>query len=148
MAQLFICLRPNDILSLSFDSISDTSTDVLRILECKTRCLHLTLARRIRWLVSKEVDVPLTPKRGPTRAVVDSPRSLSHVRNFNIYVPKLQVSSKVPAFTQAIKQARKEPQHHDEDLSSLFNGTGAMEVDFYIASLANESPSYGFIESP
>lgn len=148
VSDVFIPIHPPSITSLDFTFAATAPEVVQQKFDCTTLRLDFQVSRSLEVLVPLTAKEPLSPTRAQSGRVLDAVRMLSDIASFRIYIeatklPKVTLQS----ISDAIRQTRLKPLRHQDDLASMYHGTGAKVIQLR-AQVQDAPPSYDETEPP
>lgn len=148
VSDVFIPIHPPSITSLDFAFAATAPSVVQQKLGSATLRLEFQVSRTLEALVPLAVKEPLSPTRAQSGRVLDAVRILSETTSFSIYVGGAKIpKAKLQSISDAIRQARLKPLRQQDDLASMYHGTGAKVVELS-AQAQDAPPSYDETEPP
>ncbi|KAJ4323909.1 hypothetical protein N0V84_004133 [Fusarium piperis] len=148
ISDVFIPIHPPSITSLDFAFAVTTPNVVQQKLGCTTLRLGFQVSRNLEVLVPLAAKEPLSPTRAQSGKVLDAVRMLSETPSFGVYVEATKIpKAKLQSISDAIREARLKPLRHQDDLASMYHGTGAKVVHLS-AQVQDAPPSYDETEPP
>jgi hypothetical protein len=148
VSNIFIRIHPSSITSFDFTFAATAPDTVQGKLNCTALRLGFQLNRNLNVLVPIAAKEPLSPTRAQSGKVLDAVRILSEATSFGVYVEASKLpKTKLQSISDAVAQARLKPLHYQDDLASMYLGTGAKAVDLS-AQVNDAPPSYDETEPP
>ncbi|KAM0430098.1 hypothetical protein ACHAPT_006104 [Fusarium lateritium] len=148
VSDIFIPIHPSSITFLGFAFAATAPNAVQEKFDCTTLRLSFQLSETLNILVPLATKEPLSPTRVQSGKVLDAVRMLCEITSFGIYVEAAKLpKAKLQSISDAVRQSRLKPLRHQDDLASMYHGTGAKVVHLS-AQLKDAPPSYHETEPP
>lgn len=142
---ILIPIHPHSIISIDLETFPTSPAAVQKKMNCSTTCLRFRLHRPIEVVVPIAATEPLHPKRKPSGDILDALHSLVRVTALSVYVPDKELpKAKAQAICEAVSQCRLKPLLRQDDMASLYGGSGGKVVSVS----ADSPPSYYELEPP